>query len=454
MSRRVSVIGLGKLGACMAAAMAGKGMDVIGVDVLSRNVESINQGKAPVIEPGLTESIAANRHRLRATTDYRTAVHESDISFIIVPTPSDEKGGFSLRYVKMAMEQIGRALKEKAAYHLVVVTSTVLPGATQFGLLPILEQEAGKRCGEGFGLCYNPEFIALGSVIHDLLNPDFLLIGESDEKAGRVLEAFYSAFCDNHPPVKRMNFINAELTKISVNTFVTTKITFANMLANLCEELPDADIDTVSGALGMDSRIGRRYLTGALGYGGPCFPRDNQALSFVAQMVGVSAMLADTTDRMNQFLLGRQAERIRKSVQPGMTVAILGLAYKPDTNVIEQSQGLALAQSLLGNGISVSVFDPMAMENAKSILKDNVTYAASLQECLQGADCIVITNPCREFQVIEPNHFPRGAPRIMVFDCWRILQKKLQQCDWVDYRPLGVGNRGTDPSLGLANLWQ
>ncbi|MER3425348.1 MAG: UDP-glucose/GDP-mannose dehydrogenase family protein, partial [Nitrospiraceae bacterium] len=238
-------------------------------DVLSRNVDLINRGEAPVIEPGLSELIAANRRHLRATSDYRTATHESDASFIIVPTPSDEKGGFSLRYVKAAIREIGRALKGKKTYHLVVVTSTVLPGSTQFGLLPLLEQESGKRCGEAFGLCYNPEFIALGSVIHDLLNPDFILIGESDRRAGQELEDLYKVFCDNHPPVKRMNFVNAELTKIAVNTFVTTKITFANMLAGICEELPGGNIDTVSEALGMDTRIGSRYLRSATA--GPAF---------------------------------------------------------------------------------------------------------------------------------------------------------------------------------------
>lgn len=454
MIKRVSVVGLGKLGACMAAAMASKGMQVIGVDVNPRYVDLINQGQAPVVEPGLSECIAANRDRLSATSDYRSAVLASDVSFIIVPTPSDEKGGFSLRYVTQAVREIGRALAEKPGYHLVVITSTVLPGSTQFGILPILEEASGKRCGQDMGLCYNPEFIALGSVIHDLLNPDFLLIGECDEKAGSTLETFYAAFCDNRPPITRMNFVNAELTKISVNTFVTTKITFINMLASVCEELPGADIDTVSAALGLDSRIGRRYLTGALGYGGPCFPRDNQALSLLAQMLGAPALLAETTDQMNRVLLARQTERIRKSVSPGMTVSVLGLAYKPDTNVVEESQGLALARSLVGNGNKVIVFDPLAMENARQVLKDDVQYAQSPRECLEQADCVVIANPCKEFRALEPEDFPRRRGPVIVFDCWRVLQEKLKHCAWINYIPLGMGKDESQLALRLSTMWR
>lgn len=451
---RVSVIGLGKLGSCMAAAMAAKGFEVIGVDVLSRNVDLINRGEAPVIEPGLSDVIAANRDRLRATSDYRTATHQSDASFIIVPTPSDERGGFSLRCVKEAVREIGRALRDKSTYHLVVVTSTVLPGATQFGLLPLLEQTSGKRCGESLGLCYNPEFIALGSVIHDLLNPDFILIGESDRQAGEELEAFYRRFCDNRPPVKRMNFVNAELTKISVNTFVTTKITFANMLAGICEELPGGDIDAVSEALGLDTRIGGRYLRGALGYGGPCFPRDNKALSFLAHWLGAPAALAEATDCLNQVLLERRSEHIRKAVGHGKTVAVLGLAYKPDTSIVEESQGLALARSLLGNGNRVVVFDPLAMDNAKEVLKDDVEYAQSVREGLSKADAVVITNPSEEFRSLGADDFPRRSSPVLVFDCWRILQGKLGQCEWIDYRPLGVQGRGGDKSRQLAGLWR
>ena len=436
---RISVFGLGKLGACMAATMAERGAQVIGVDVSPAVVDAVNAGRAPVEEPGLAALLAANRGRLRATTDARDAVLGSQLSFIIVPTPSDSSGGFSTRFVEQVAREIGRALREKSEYHLVVVTSTVLPGSTGRDVLPLLEAESGKRCGPDFGLCYNPEFIALGSVVRDLLNPDLVLIGESDERAGALLAAWYAGYFENRPAVERMNFVNAELTKISVNTYVTMKITFANMVASLCEELPGADVDVVSAAVGRDSRIGRKYLTGGLGYGGPCFPRDNKALFSVAQTLGAPAELALATDRTNAALLRRQVERISALAGSDATVAVLGLSYKPSTGVVEESQGLALARALADRGLRVVVHDPLALDASRAVLRDDVTYAASPAECLRGVDVAVIATPAAEYRALEPADFGDDTRRTVVVDCWRLLAGTLAGCAWVDYVPLGVG---------------
>ena len=207
---------------------------------------------------------------------------------------------------------MGKALAKKKDYHNIVLTSTVLPGSTRQVLLPILEKESGKKAGRDFGLCYSPEFIALGSIISDFLNPDFTLLGELDEKCGEQVEEIYKQVMINGAPCARMSLENAELTKISVNTFVTTKITFANMLAEICEKLPGGDVDVVTNALGLDERIGRKYLTGALGYGGPCFPRDNVALTYIAKELGVEAGIAETTDRLNRSI----AKKSRRKTSP------------------------------------------------------------------------------------------------------------------------------------------
>src|SRR5439155_4323074 len=195
-----SIVGLGKLGASMAAAIASRGYRVIGVDVDHDAVEALNAGRAPVQETGLEDLIAANRARVCATTSHREAILESDVTFVIVPTPSDESGAFSLQHASSAFDQIGAALADKKGYHLVVLTSTVLPGSTRHGLLPILEQRSGKVCGRDFGVCYGPEFIALGSVIHDFLHPDFTLIGEFDARAGDRLAAAYAEILPGAPP--------------------------------------------------------------------------------------------------------------------------------------------------------------------------------------------------------------------------------------------------------------
>ena len=231
----VSIIGLGKLGAPMAAVFAARGHHVIGLDVNPIFLEKLAAGKAPIEEPRLQEMLDAGRDRLRVTSSHEELVANSEITFIIVPTPSDWSGAFSNDYVLAAVEQLGKALRAKSRYHVVVVTSTVMPGSMDGPIREMLERSAGRRVGDDVGLCYNPEFIALGSVVNNMLEPDFLLIGESDERAGGVVAAVYETVCPNHPPAKRMNFINAELAKISVNTFVTTKISYANMLADLCD---------------------------------------------------------------------------------------------------------------------------------------------------------------------------------------------------------------------------
>src|SRR4051812_1643663 len=345
MPRRVSVVGLGKLGASMAAGIASKGHEVVGVDVNRSAVDAMNSGRAPVQETGLEDLIAANRARLRATMSHEEAICDSELTFVIVPTPSDERGAFSLQYAAFAFREIGRALKKKNGPHTVVLTSTVLPGAMRHGLLPVLEQHSGKKGGSGFGFCYSPEFIALGSVIRDFLNPDFLLIGELDAASGDHLAACYREIMPQATPVKRMSLENAELAKIAVNSFVTTKITFANMLAEICAAIPGADVDVVSDAIGADSRIGRKYLTGGLGFGGPCFPRDNMALSFIASAVGARPDLPIATDRLNRSLADRILQQLRSRVPRDVTVAVLGLAYKPFSHVTDESQAIMIAKA-------------------------------------------------------------------------------------------------------------
>src|SRR5438093_7271022 len=201
MSRIFSIVGLGKLGASMAAAIASRGHDVIGVDVNHRSVDAVNAGRAPVQETGLQALIAQNRDRLRATMSHEEAIRESELTFVIVPTPSDERGAFSLQYAAYAFREIGKALAKKRDRHTVVLTSTVLPGATRHGLLPILERHSRKTGGCEFGLCYSPEFIALGSVIRDFLNPDFLLIGELDAESGQHLPAGFADVLGRRVPV-------------------------------------------------------------------------------------------------------------------------------------------------------------------------------------------------------------------------------------------------------------
>jgi UDPglucose 6-dehydrogenase len=418
---KLSVIGLGKLGSPLAAVFASKGFDVVGVDVNTAFVDAINSGRAPVDEPQLQELIDLSKGRLTATLDGVDAVAQSDVTFTIVPTPSDASGKFSNDYAVRAMTTIGEGIRRKSGYHLVVMTSTVMPGSTGGVLREVLERHAGRTLGPTLGLCYNPEFIALGSVVRDMLRPDMILIGESDRMAGDMLERIYKNSCDNQPAYRRMNFVNAELTKISVNTYVTTKISYANMLADMCDRLPGADVDVVTQAVGADSRVGAKYLRGAIGYGGPCFPRDNVAFAALARSIGANAEIAEATDRVNRYQVDRVVAAVRARMDGARAIGILGLSYKPDTAVIEESQGVSVAERLLESGCTVVAYDPKALQAANAKLGGRLTPAASAEDCVRAADLVVVMTPWPEFGALNAAAFVAPERRKTVIDCWRIL---------------------------------
>jgi UDPglucose 6-dehydrogenase len=376
----------------------------------------------PIIEPQLNELIAANRERLSATLDVNEAIEKSDASFVIVPTPSDSSGFFSNRFVLQSMESLGKAIRNKSGYHMVVITSTVMPGTTGGEIKAALERASGRKVGPDLGLCYNPEFIALGSVVRDMLFPDSILIGESDTKAGDLLQTIYLQMCEKKPPVQRMNFINAELTKISVNTYVTTKISYANMLADICDRLPGADVDVVTKALGADTRIGPKYLKGAMGYGGPCFPRDNVAFAALARKIGARADVAEATDRINNYQIDRLAGLVAKFAKPGTRITILGLSYKPQTPVVEESHSVKLAARLADAGYVVAVHDPLAQEAAVNALGDKVVVAPTLEGAVRGCDLLIVATGWPDYKAIDPAWIKRSnGDRLTILDLWRTL---------------------------------
>ncbi len=434
----VSVIGLGKLGAPLSVVLAAAGNTVFGVDVSERTVQLVNEGKAPVQETGLDELLQQVDGRLTATSDLASAVSRTDVTFVVVATPSEANGNYSLRFALPVMEAIGRVLAEKDSFHTVVLTSTVTPGATGGPIREALERGSGKRAGIDFGLCYGPEFIALGSVIRDLKNPDFVLIGESDVRAGDAVVSVYNSIVENTPQIARMNHINAEITKLAVNTFVTTKISYANMLAQVCERLPGANVDAVTAALGMDTRIGAKYLKGGACYGGPCFPRDNRAFAALATSVGADAKLARATDEQNESQVQWVARDVAALVGPGERVAVLGLAYKPWTNIAEESHGINLARALAEAGHKVIAHDFAATDQAGHLLADvadQIELVEELSPTLWGCRVAIVTTPWPQYHAVLTDLMER-TDRPTVFDCWRMLGSERADLRYV---PLGVG---------------
>jgi UDPglucose 6-dehydrogenase len=415
---RVAVVGLGKLGAPLAAVLASTGNHVIGIDINPETVRLVNEGLAPVQEPGLKELITSAHDRLTATGDVAAAA-DADVAILLVPTPSDERGAFSNAYLIAALEEIGQGLSERNDYRVVVIGSTVMPGSCDGEIRAALERTSGRVVGDSLGLCYSPEFIALGNVIRDMLEPDMVLIGESDAHAGETVERLYRGVCENNPPFRRINLVNAELTKIAVNTYVTMKISYANVLADICERLPDAEVDVVTDALGLDTRIGAKYLRGAIAYGGPCFPRDNKAFATLARDLGAEALLADATDAVNVLQSNRLARIVQAHLGDATSVGILGLSYKPNTDVIDESAGVALARALGQAGYQVRLYDPVATDAAVAVLAGVAQGAGSAAEVLERSDVVVITTPWPEFAELPLNG---QSERPIIIDCWGVVQ--------------------------------
>ena len=267
--KKISVVGLGKLGLCFAAAAASRGIKTLGVDINDAVVESINNGISPIIEPGLQEFISKHHRNLVASKDHEKAIRETDITFIVVATPSNPNGNFSNKFVESALKSLSTALlKSGKDNHLFVISSTVMPTSSEKRLIPLIEKYSKRKINKGFGVCYVPDFVALGTVIRDFLNPDMVVIGQSSKLYGDIIEKFYKMYCHNKPEIVRMSIISAEIAKVSLNAYITAKISFANMLGNLCEKIPGANADDVSRALGCDKRISPLYMKAGLAYGG------------------------------------------------------------------------------------------------------------------------------------------------------------------------------------------
>jgi UDPglucose 6-dehydrogenase len=413
--QKVSVFGLGKLGACIAATMAQRGFETLGVDIDPEKVRRLNNGEPPVEEPLLAETVTAGRGRLRATLDAREAV-DTDVSFFIPPSPSLPDGSFSNEFLLRAMQPAAAAVAAKSKKgHVFVCSSTTTPGAMDQVLIPMLEREMKGVCGKDFGVCYNPEFIALGNVVRGLLEPDMVLIGESDPESGAALEALYKKYNTNSPRIARMSIVSAELTKISVNSYITMKISFTNQLRMISEQFPKANVHAILEAIGSDSRIGQKYLRAGLSYGGPCFPRDNRLLAYTARQAGLEAPLAEASDLVNHQTNADLFAKVQTMITKADSIAVLGLAYKPDTYITEESAGLYLAQQLKRHGYKVVVHDYGATPAAAPSVHE-FDHVADPEELTKRGDLklVVICCPWPQYKNLK------FGPGTKVYTPWRI----------------------------------
>lgn len=434
----ISVIGLGKLGLCTTACFASAGHSVYGFDLNDHFREELKNRRNPIEETGLTELLKSAWETLHIVDSYEAAIQLSDITLIIVPTPSLPDGRFTNDYLVNVLKALVPALKAKNSFHIVDVVSTVMPGSCDTVFKPLLEQATGKRCGIDFGLVYNPEFIALGSVIRNFLNPDMVLIGASDERSGAAVRELYASTCKTSPTMSVMSLVNAEITKISLNCYVTMKISYANGLASICEQVPGADVDIITAAIGADSRVGSKCLKGGLGFGGPCFPRDNIAFQAFAEEFGAEALLGRAVVAVNNGIPERLFNKIAVHCASPAKVALLGLSYKSDTHIIEESHSLMLAKSLITAGYQVALHDPLALAAARKLLGNSVVCCADPYECLTDAAAIVLLTEWPQYGALDWQRVAALAlPGALILDSWRTA--KNADMSAFTYIPVGIG---------------
>ncbi|MCD6590544.1 MAG: UDP-glucose/GDP-mannose dehydrogenase family protein [Candidatus Aenigmarchaeota archaeon] len=401
---RISIIGTGYVGLSTGVGFAVKGNEVICVDVIPEKVNMINKGISPIYEPGMNEKLmeVLDKGLIEATSDLKKAVMATHISFISVGTPSREDGSIDLKYIKEVSKQIGEVLRNKEGYHVIVVKSTVVPGTTENVVIKNLEEHSGKKAGEDFGVCMNPEFLREGKALEDFLNPDRIVIGSIDKRSGDVLEELYKNF---NAPILRTDLKTAEMIKYASNAFLATKISFANEIGNICKKL-GIDVNEVMRGVGMDHRISPYFLNAGAGFGGSCFPKDVKALINKAIEVGYEPKLLEQTIKVNEKQKVKLVEQLKEKIGNlnGKTITVLGLAFKPNSDDIREAPAINIISKLLEKGAKVKAYDPKAVENMRKIFP-NVLYADDMKSALKNSDACLIVTDWGEFKQLEDKDF-------------------------------------------------
>ncbi len=424
--------------------LASKGYSVIACDIDAEKIGKINEGIPPFFEPELQEKLSEiiwKGNLSGLVNEIDKAVMETDFTYVAVGTPSNSDGSIDLKYIENAATGIGKALKQKNRYHIVIIKSTVIPGTTQNVVLPILEKESGKKCGEHFGLCMNPEFLRQGSAFHDTLNADRVVIGSQDKTAADKLEELYRDFYSAHvPPIIRTTLSTAELIKYASNAMLATKISFINTIANICEEIPGADVRVVATAMGLDKRIGPLFLDAGLGYGGSCFPKDVKALIACAKQFGYTPELLDSVEKVNKHQPLKAVELCKQQLGDlkSKKIAILGLAFKPNTDDMREARVIPIINQLLTEEAVVTAYDPVAEQTAKAVFQDKIAYAVSAIDCLKGADGCIIVTEWPEFKSLTPQDFLAAMKQPNIVDGRRIFNPELFR-DKLNYLAIGLG---------------
>jgi UDPglucose 6-dehydrogenase len=412
--KRVAIIGTGYVGLVSGTCFAELGNDVTCVDIDEKKVEMMRGGKVPIYEPGLEELFDRNIRdgRLHFTTELAEAVDGAEIIFLALPTPPGENGSADLSYVLGVADNLGPLLEQ---YAVIVDKSTVPVGTSEQ-----VRERIAKNASVEFDVVSNPEFLREGVAIRDFMEPDRVVIGTTSERARKVMGELYAPITDDDHPIFFMNERSAELTKYAANSFLATKISFMNQIANLCE-LVGADVESIRLGVGSDERIGSRFLQAGIGYGGSCFPKDVIALIHTAKANDYDLSLLQTVidlNREQQKVLVKKVKNFYKQDLSGKTFAMWGLAFKPDTDDIREAPALVTIRELTAAGATIRAYDPEAMDNIRKYFGDNDRLILVDDEfaALEGADALLITTEWKQFEAVSLGRVKERLNAPVIFD--------------------------------------
>jgi UDPglucose 6-dehydrogenase len=433
----IGVIGTGYVGLVTGACFAEFGLGVICADKDAAKVAALERGEIPIYEPGLEELVARNVRagRLSFTTDTPAAVSASLAVFIAVPTPSRPDGGTDLSWIEAVAREVGRTLD---GYKVVVTKSTVPVGTSELVRGWIREELAARRVEIHFSVASNPEFLREGAAIGDFMRPDRVVIGTDDPQAQAILKDLYRPLYLNETPVVLTDLATAELSKYAANAFLATKISFINEVANLCETA-GADVQAIARAIGLDRRIGPKFLHAGPGFGGSCFPKDTRSIAHWAREQGEGFQIADAVIRVNERQRERMVEKIVRVLDgdvAGKTVAVLGLSFKPETDDIRDAPAIDIIQALLERGASVRAYDPQAMKAAAQVLPGVVMCGDAYAAC-EGADALVLVTEWNQFRMLELGRVKELLRRPVIVDLRNIYNPEMMKGAGFTYASVG-----------------
>ena len=371
-------------------------------------------------------------------TDKVSSINNCDFIFITVGTPQKKNGEIDLSFIKTVVKNVGKIIPKNKKKPIILIKSTVIPGTMKAVILPILEKISKKKAGKDFGLISNPEFLQESKAIHDTIKPHAIVLGGYRTQFMNKTRKFFSRFNPN-TPIIITNHQTAEMIKYANNSFLATKISFINQLASICQEIPDTNIDDVADAIGLDSRIGNQFLDAGPGYGGSCLPKDMKAIINLSSKVGVKPTMLNAVEKTNKQQINNIIKLMKQNIGKikGKKVTVLGVAFKPNTDDIRDSMSIELIHRLIKSGAVVKIHDPKALDNARKIFHDNITYTDSIPSALKDSQCAIIMTKWKEYERIN-NKTTKYMKKKFLIDTRRILSDKNLR---LKYYGLGLGQK-------------